>query len=104
MRRSLEPGTRRLVSAANYTEVLIGPLRAAGPAGAEQVDAMRVHLGIDTIRVDMALARRAAAVRGPRERRGLIGGWNLRGRRSILVRRRFLSLASVSATRTSGRA
>jgi predicted nucleic acid-binding protein len=63
MRRALEPGTRRLVSAVNYTEVLIGPVQTAGAAGADIVDAMFVRLGIETIQVDMALARRAAAVR-----------------------------------------
>jgi predicted nucleic acid-binding protein len=63
MRKALEPGTRRLVSAVNYTEVLIGPLRHAGAAGAETVDAMLVRFGIETIQVDLALARRAAAVR-----------------------------------------
>ena len=59
----MEPGTRRLVSAVNYTEILIGPLEAAGEAGAETVDAMFVRFGIETIQVDMDLARRAAAVR-----------------------------------------
>ena len=63
MRKALEPGTRRLVSAVNYTEVLIGPLRHAGPAGADTVDAMLVRFGIETIQVDLTLARRAAAVR-----------------------------------------
>jgi predicted nucleic acid-binding protein len=63
VRRALEPGTRRLVSAVNYTEVLIGPLEAAGAAGAETVDAMFVRFGIETVQVDMDLARRAAAVR-----------------------------------------
>ncbi len=63
VRRSLEPGTRRLVSAVDYTEVLIGPLEAAGRAGAEMVDAMFVRFGIESIQVDMDLARRAAAVR-----------------------------------------
>ena len=63
MRKALEPGTRRLVSAVNYTEVLIGPLCQAGPAGADTVDAMLVRFGIETIQVDLALARRAAAVR-----------------------------------------
>jgi predicted nucleic acid-binding protein len=63
MRRALEPGVRRLVSAVNYTEVLIGPLQWAGPAGADTVDAMFVRLGVETIQVDMALARRAATVR-----------------------------------------
>ena len=63
VRRALEPRTRRLVSAVNYTEVLIGPLEAAGAAGADTVDAMFVRFGIETIQVDMALARQAAAVR-----------------------------------------
>jgi predicted nucleic acid-binding protein len=63
MRHALEPNTRKLVSAVNYTEVLIGPLQKAGAAGAETVDAMFVRFGIETIEVDMALARRAAAVR-----------------------------------------
>ena len=67
MRQALEPHTRRLVSAVNYTEVLIGPLRHAGPAGADTVDAMRVRFGIETIQVDLALARRAAAVRARTE-------------------------------------
>lgn len=63
MRRALAPGTRRLISAVNYSEVLIGPLRKAGTAGADTVDAMLARFGIETIQVDMALARRAAAVR-----------------------------------------
>ena len=63
MRHALESGTRRLVSAVNYTEVLIGPLQKAGATGAETVDAMFARFGIETIQVDMALARRAAAVR-----------------------------------------
>lgn len=63
MRRSLGSGTRRLVSAVNYTEVLIGPLRHAGQAGAQTVDAMLVRFAIETVQVDLALARRAAAVR-----------------------------------------
>jgi predicted nucleic acid-binding protein len=63
MRHALEPGTQRLISAVNYTEVLIGPLQKAGTAGAKTVDAMFVRFGIETIQVDMALARRAAAVR-----------------------------------------
>jgi predicted nucleic acid-binding protein len=63
MRHALEPGTRRLVSAVTYTEVLIGPLQHAGPAGAKTVDAMFVRFGIETTQVDTALAQRAAAVR-----------------------------------------
>jgi predicted nucleic acid-binding protein len=62
MRRSLEPGTRRLVSAVNYSEVLIGPLEAGAP-GAALVDEMFARFSIETIPVDAALARRAAAVR-----------------------------------------
>jgi predicted nucleic acid-binding protein len=63
MRAALASGTRRFVSAVNYSEVLIGPFSKAGVAGAETVDAMLVRFGIETIQVDMALARRAAAVR-----------------------------------------
>lgn len=65
VRRSLEPGTRRLLCAVNYSEILIGPLRAGVQ---EQVEQMLVKLGIETIAVDMPLAERAAAVR---ERTGL---------------------------------
>jgi predicted nucleic acid-binding protein len=63
MRTALEPGTRRLVSAVNYTEVLIGPLRRGSSAGAATVDAMLGDLGIETVGVDRVLARRAAEVR-----------------------------------------
>jgi predicted nucleic acid-binding protein len=63
VRGALEPGTRRLVSAVNYTEILIGPLRAGGPAEAEKVDAMLAGFAIETIVVDMPLAKRAARVR-----------------------------------------
>ena len=63
MRLALAPGTRRLVSAVNYTEVLIGPLRTAGATGAQTVDAMFARFGIEVVQVDTALARRAAAVR-----------------------------------------
>ena len=63
MRRAIVPGTRRLISAVNYTEILIGPLLKQGVPGADIVDAMLVRFNIETIHVDMDLARRAAAVR-----------------------------------------
>src|SRR5205814_4738243 len=63
MRRALASGIRRFVSAVNYTEVLIGPLQKMGTSGADRVEAMLVRFGIETIQIDMALARRAAAVR-----------------------------------------
>ena len=63
MRKALEPGTRRLISAVNYTEVLIGPLRHAGTAGAGTVDAMLGRFAVETVQVDAGLARTAAAVR-----------------------------------------
>jgi predicted nucleic acid-binding protein len=63
MRRALEAGTRRLVSAVSYTEVLIGPLTRRGPAGVETVEAMFSRFGIQTTGVDAALARAAAGVR-----------------------------------------
>ena len=65
MRAAMVAGTRRLLCAVNYAEVLIGPLRAGVQ---DRVEAMLVHLSIETIVVDMDLARRAAAVR---ERTGL---------------------------------
>lgn len=60
---SLASGTRRLISAVNYSEVLIGPLTSGGPEAAGTVGAMFSRLGIEVIEVDMALAERAAAVR-----------------------------------------
>jgi predicted nucleic acid-binding protein len=58
--RSLAPGTRRLLSAVNYSEILIGPLRTGQH---ERVEEMVVRFGIEIVAVDAALARRAAAVR-----------------------------------------
>jgi predicted nucleic acid-binding protein len=63
VRHSFRPGNRRLLSAVNYTELLIGPLRAGGIAEAESVDAMLAAFAIETVPVDMRLAQRAAAVR-----------------------------------------
>ncbi len=63
VRLALSARTRRLISAINYAELLIGPLRASGQEGADAVDEMLVRLTIETIQVDMALAQRAAAVR-----------------------------------------
>lgn len=63
MERALEPGTRRQVSAVNYSEVLIGPLQRGGAEAAGTVDAMFARFGIETVVVDTALARRAAEVR-----------------------------------------
>ena len=63
MRRALEPGTQRFISTVNYTEVLIGPIDKAGAKGVEMVESMFDDFSIETIQVDKALARRAAAVR-----------------------------------------
>jgi predicted nucleic acid-binding protein len=60
MRDSLTPGTKRLLCAVNYAEILIGPLRAGVQ---EHVKRMLVQFAIETIPVDMALAERAATVR-----------------------------------------
>jgi predicted nucleic acid-binding protein len=60
MQRATKPGTRRMLCAVNYSEILIGPLRAGQQ---EVVDGMLTSFDIETIRVDMPLARRAAAVR-----------------------------------------
>jgi len=63
VRRALEPGNRRVVSAVDYAEVLVGPLRQGGPDGARLVDVMLTRLAIETIPVDGPLARAAADVR-----------------------------------------
>lgn len=60
VRDSLTPGTRRLLCAVNLSEILIGPLRAGRE---ERVERMLGQFAVETIVVDPALARRAAAVR-----------------------------------------
>jgi predicted nucleic acid-binding protein len=60
MREALAPGTQRWVSAVNYAEILIGPLKADKQ---DVVDAMLGRFSIQTMEIDMALAQRAAAVR-----------------------------------------
>src|SRR3954451_8871070 len=62
VRDSLAPGTRRMINAVNYSEILIGPIKA-GKEQRDHVDGMLGHFSIETIVVDMALAGRAAAVR-----------------------------------------
>jgi len=60
VRASMAPGTRRLLCAVNYAEIMVGPVRAGTHKCVEQ---MLVQFSIETITVDMALANRAAAVR-----------------------------------------
>ena len=62
VRESLAPGTRRMLSAVNHSEILIGPMKA-GEAARDHVDAMLVRFSIEIVIVDGACARRAAAVR-----------------------------------------
>jgi predicted nucleic acid-binding protein len=62
VRHSLAPGTRRMLNAVNYSEILIGPIRA-GKEARDHVDAMLGHFAIEIMSVDGAFARRAAAVR-----------------------------------------
>ena len=62
VRDSFAPGTRRMLSAVNYSEILIGPIRA-GKEAREHVDAMLGHCSIEIMTVDGSLARQAATVR-----------------------------------------
>ena len=62
LRDSLAPGTRRMISAVNYSEILIGPIKA-GKRARDHVEAMLVRFSIEIVVVDAALAQRAAAVR-----------------------------------------
>ena len=60
MREAMAPGMRRLMSAVNYAEILVGPLRTGAQ---DQVERMFTQLSIEIIAVDRDLAQRAAAVR-----------------------------------------
>ena len=60
VREALAPGSRRMLCAVNYAEILIGPIRVGAQ---DRVREMLVRLNIETIGIDMALAERAAAVR-----------------------------------------
>ena len=60
VRAALAPGTRRLLCAVNYADILIGPMRVGAQ---DRVKQMLVQLNIETIQVDIALAEHAASVR-----------------------------------------
>ncbi len=60
MRDATRPQTERWISAVNYSELLIAPLREGKE---EHVEQMLVGFSIQIATVDMALAQRAAAVR-----------------------------------------
>lgn len=62
VRDSLAPGTRRMLNAVNYSEILIGPIKA-GKQARDHVEAMLGHLAIEIMIVDGALAQLAASVR-----------------------------------------
>lgn len=60
MRDATRPQTERWISAVNYSELLIAPLREGKQ---EHVNAMLTNFSITTATIDMAMAERAAAVR-----------------------------------------
>ena len=60
--QALENRDRRLLSAVNYTEVLVGPFARGHDSAARAKTALRM-LGIEPIPVDEKLAARAAQVR-----------------------------------------
>lgn len=62
VRDALASGTRRMLSAVNYSEILIGPVKA-GKEARDLVDHMLGNFAIEIMIVDKALAQRAAAVR-----------------------------------------
>ncbi len=62
MNAAVASGTRRVVSAVSYTELLVGPLATGGDA-AKTVNAALDRLGIEIAPVDANLAQRAAGVR-----------------------------------------
>ncbi len=60
LRQSLASGERRVISAVNYAEILVGPSRTGTVA---RVDTMLRRFSIEVIAVDSALARAAADLR-----------------------------------------
>lgn len=60
MQAAMTPGTRLLLCAVNYAEVMVGPLRSGTH---ERVEQALLQLNIETVPADTALSRRAAAVR-----------------------------------------
>lgn len=62
VRGSMAAGTQRWLSAVNYSEILIGPIRA-GKEARDHVDGMLGAFGFDIKTVDKTYAERAAAVR-----------------------------------------
>lgn len=60
VRQAMAAGNRRMISAVNYAEILVGPARAGTQ---EVVWQMLDQFNIETIVVDSDLANRAAAVR-----------------------------------------
>jgi predicted nucleic acid-binding protein len=62
VRKAMEPGSRRMLSAVNYAEIMVGPVKA-GKEARQLVRRMLAQFGIETIAVDVDFAGRAAAVR-----------------------------------------
>ncbi len=60
MRDATQPQTERWISAVNYSELLIAPLREGKQ---EQIKAVLTNFSITVATVDVAMAERAAAVR-----------------------------------------
>ncbi len=63
MRRVLVPAIDRLVCAVNVTELLVGPLRKEGAAGAGRIMAMFTRFRFEIVPAEAVLARKAAEVR-----------------------------------------
>jgi predicted nucleic acid-binding protein len=62
VRLALASAAKRMVSVVNYAELLVGPLRSGGRAGADAVDAMVSRFAIEVIAADRDLGRRAASI------------------------------------------
>lgn len=62
VRKAMEPGSRRMLCAVNYAEIMVGPVKA-GKEARELVRRMLAQFGIETVAVDVDFAGRAAAVR-----------------------------------------
>lgn len=69
IQQALARGERRVMSAVNYAEVIVGPSKG-GISLVQRVDVMLRRFGIEVVAADQAMARAAANVRA-RTRLGL---------------------------------
>ena len=61
VRNAMKPGSRRMLCAVNYAEIMVGPA-TAGKEARDLVSQMLVQFSIETVTVDIEFASRAGSV------------------------------------------